>query len=87
MAVDVRAMACNYLRNGKVTVKAALPGPELLPVQVEAVVKGNSATYLVDLIDGRWRCPCGEPAACAHVAAVQLVTGHDGLARKPGDSR
>lgn len=87
MALDVRSQACSYLRNGKVTVRAALPGSDRLPVQVEAVVQGNSGTYLVDLIDQRWRCSCGKAELCAHAAAVQLVTGHDGLARMSGESR
>lgn len=57
MAVDVRASACSYLRNGAVTVFAATG-------------KGDDGAPL---------------AVRAHIAAVQLCTGHPGLARKPGE--
>ncbi len=85
MAVDVRGKACAYLRNGQVTVHTALreEGDGLrVPYYVIADVVGHSSTYLVRLDDGVWTCTCGKPESCAHVGAVQLVTGHPGVARK-----
>ena len=87
MPADVRSQACAYLRAGKVTVVVAArcdregQRPEL----VRARVEGNSSTYFVRLNDGVWLCSCEEDG-CPHAAAVQLVTGHDGLARKPGEA-
>ncbi|MEU4577472.1 hypothetical protein [Nonomuraea sp. NPDC023979] len=85
--MDVRAQACSYLRAGRVTVTAAAAtehdGQRRADV-VRAHVDGHSSTYLVHLVDNTWSCTCRRPAECAHVAAVQLVTGHPSLARKPG---
>ncbi len=91
MPMDVRAQACAYLRAGKVRVCSAGPGNYHPPEWVRARVEGQSSTYFVRLADGRWVCSCGEDG-CPHVAAVQLCTGHGGLAapsrRKPaGASR
>lgn len=82
MAMDVRAKACAYLRGGAVTVLSAATQDGPRPWMVHARVVGHSSTYVVKLIDGAWSCTCGRPAECAHVAAVQLVTGHPSLARK-----
>ncbi|MBB4702521.1 SWIM zinc finger family protein [Sphaerisporangium siamense] len=57
-------------------------GEPYRPHTVTARVEGHSAKYIVLLDDGRWTCTCDDPATCAHVAAVQLVTGHPGPARK-----
>jgi hypothetical protein len=84
MAVDVRSQACSYLRNGKVTVCVAGPDNFRPPEWVRARVAGQSSTYFVRLADGVWRCSC-EETGCPHVAAVQHCTGHDGMARKPGE--
>ncbi len=83
MAVDVRGKACAYLRSGKVTITRAtdVAGPRR-PVFVQAHVEGHSSTYVVMLHNGAWSCTCGKPDTCAHVGAVQLVTGHPGVARK-----
>lgn len=84
MAVDVRAKACHYLRDGKVTLLSASPQmqDQPRPDVVYARVVGHSSTYVVTLAEGAWNCTCSRPAECAHVAAVQLVTGHPSLARK-----
>jgi uncharacterized Zn finger protein len=82
MAVDVRAVACNYLRKGRVTVLSAITQDQPKPWHVYATVAGLSGReYAVTLaFDGIWDCTCGEAASCGHAAAVQLVTGHEGLA-------
>jgi uncharacterized Zn finger protein len=92
MPPSVRSMACSYLIAGDVRVCKSGPGNDEPPTMVRARVRGRSARYFVRFSDGRWLCSCGEPDSCAHVAAVQLCTGHDGLAepsrRKPvGASR
>ncbi|SET50746.1 hypothetical protein SAMN05421811_103258 [Nonomuraea wenchangensis] len=90
MAVDVRSQACSYLRAGKVTVFAATGRDDNdRPLAVRAHMQGQSGRYFVRRnYDGRWLCSCetGE-ADCPHVAAVQLVTGHDGPASRTGESR
>jgi uncharacterized Zn finger protein len=78
MAADVRSLACTYIRNGAVRVVKARWGDS--PAFVRARVAGRGSTYFVRLNDGVWTCSCGEPDSCAHTAAVQLVTGHEGLA-------
>jgi uncharacterized Zn finger protein len=82
MAADVRSLACSYVRNSAVRVVKARHGDP--PTFVRARVSGRQTTYFVRLTDGVWACSCGEPDSCAHVAAVQLVTGHDGLASPAG---
>jgi hypothetical protein len=89
MAMDVRSQACSYLRAGKVTVFVATPGSDdATPLAVRAHVQGQSRRYFVRRnCDSRWLCSCeAEGDGCPHIAAVQLVTGHDGLARKPGET-
>jgi hypothetical protein len=78
MSADVRSLACTYVRNGAVRVVAARWGDS--PAFVRARVAGRGSTYFVRLNGGAWVCSCGEPDSRAHVAAVQLVTGHEGLA-------
>lgn len=81
--VDLRSKACAYLRGGKVTIWAAVPpGKDRRADAIAADVVGHSSTYVVRLADGVWSCTCGKPAECAHVAAVQLATGHPSLARR-----
>lgn len=90
MAVDVRASACSYLRNGAVTVFTATgKGDDGAPLAVRAHVQGQSRQYFVRRnYDGQWLCSCEmEGDGCPHIAAVQLVTGHPGLARKPGETQ
>ncbi|MGR6922647.1 hypothetical protein ACU635_51050 [[Actinomadura] parvosata] len=82
MAVDVRSKACNYLRSGAVTLLDARSQDGVRPWLVHARVVGHSSTYVVTLAEGAWNCTCHRPAECAHVAAVQLVTGHPSLARR-----
>ena len=84
MPADIRSQACSYARNGDVRVVKALGGDP--PALVRARVAGRNASYFVRLNDGAWSCSC-ERVDCPHVAATQLVTGYDGLARKPGESR
>lgn len=82
MAMDVRAKACSYLRAGAVTLREVVTHEQERPWVVYARVIGHSSTYVVTLAEGTWNCTCHRPAECAHVAAVQLVTGHPSLARK-----
>ena len=88
MPADVRSQACAYARNGKVAVVSAssAEGAGRRAGHVIAYVTGQSGTYQVTLGRRGWSCTCGEADSCAHAAAVQLVTGHDGLARKPGEA-
>jgi hypothetical protein len=86
MVMDVRSQACSYLRDGRVQVFNARPGgDDDKPLAVRAYVYGWSRRHFVRLnYGGAWLCSCGEPDSCAHVAAVQLATGHDGLASPAG---
>lgn len=84
---DLRSKTCAYLRDGAVRVLVSRTvKTENRPYHVAAVVKGHTARRVVDLTDGRWSCTCkaviddGQP--CAHVAAVQLVTGWPSAAAK-----
>jgi hypothetical protein len=88
MAVDVRSQACSYLRAGQVTVFVATGRDDVnRPMAVRAYVQGQSGRYFVRRnYDGHWLCSCKEDD-CPHAAAVQLVTGYDGLARKPGERK
>lgn len=85
MARDLRSRALGYLRDGAVTVlgaRFAAAGPRR-PFRVLADVVGHRSTYRVthwNDDDSGWSCTC-RTAGCAHVAAVQLVTGHAGSAR------
>lgn len=81
--MDVRAKACHYLRDGKVTIHVASPPANARRADhIVADVEGYSSTYVVRLTPMGWDCTCGNPDACAHVAAVQMCTGHPSLARK-----
>jgi hypothetical protein len=90
MAVDVRSQACAYLRAGQVTVFVATGRDDVnRPMAVRAYVQGQSGRYFVRRnYDGCWLCSCeAEGYGCAHIASVQLVTGYDGLARRPQPAR
>ncbi|MGI5223592.1 hypothetical protein [Actinoallomurus sp. CA-142502] len=79
---DTRAKALAYLRDGKVLISYALgAGDDRKPRDVLAYVEGYRSTHLVRLTAGRWGCSCQE-TGCAHVAAVQLVTGHQSAAAR-----
>lgn len=80
---DIRAKALNYLRDGAVSVfHARSPRDGTPPHEVIARVEGHNGRYVVDYLDGTWSCTCPEGTGCAHVAAVQLVTGHRSAAAK-----
>lgn len=71
---EIREKALGYLRDGKVCIPHSLsPMGGLRPYEVEAFVEGYNSTYKITLDDGVWSCTC-RTEACAHVAAVQLVT-------------
>lgn len=83
----VRNQALAYLRNGNVIIRWAetrMAGPRR-PYLVKADVIGQQSTYLIefdeDKNDGAWTCTCGN-GDCRHIAAVQLVTGHESAASK-----
>lgn len=84
MAVDVRSQACSYARNGAVAVVSATPAEadHRQAGHVIAYVRGQSRTYQVTFGNAGWVCACGEADTCPHAAAVQMVTGHEGLASK-----
>lgn len=80
---DIRAKALSYLRDGKVTISAAtFAGTNRAPYDVLAYVDGHTGTRIIRYGSGEWGCSCRKQG-CAHVAAVQLVTGHTSAAGKP----
>jgi hypothetical protein len=81
---DIRTKALGYLRDGKVTVLGAMYARKhLRPYAVSAIVQGFQGRYWVRLDQPeRWLCSCGQTAPCAHLAAVQLVTGYPSAAAK-----
>lgn len=89
---DLRAKALGYLRDGHVTIlRAAIPKGSLseCPSEIVARIQGHTGRYVVEYDHGVWRCHAarcsGNPLGhyCAHIAAVQLVTGHPSAAAKP----
>lgn len=81
-ARDLRSRALAYYRSGAVTVlnaRTAPTGPRR-PEYVDALVDGYRSTHRVHLVAEIWSCSCREDG-CAHVAAVQLATGHETAAR------
>lgn len=84
---DIRSKALGYLRDGNVMVFAAKSMDDgCPPVELSACVRGHNAVYVVDLtVALGWMCSCGRER-CAHVAAVQLVTGHRSPAAKRATS-
>lgn len=81
---DIRSKALGYLRSGAVSVvHAQSPRDGTPPHAVTAIVHGHNRLYAVDFAYGAWWCTCDRPLPCAHVAAVQLVTGHPSPAAKP----
>lgn len=84
---DVRSKALGYLRDGRVAVlNARTERPERKAGSVGAIVRGHRGEHWVRGHGGDWWCTCNgeDPAAdCAHIAAVQLVTGWPSAAAKP----
>ncbi|WP_157253118.1 hypothetical protein [Nonomuraea typhae] len=80
---DVRTKALSYLRDEKVRILGAnWSKPDLRPYRVSALVKGFHGLYWVRLNADGWLCSCGT-RDCAHLAAVQMVTGYPSQASKP----
>jgi hypothetical protein len=80
---DLRTKALGYLRDEKVRViEADTTKPELRPHRVSALVQGHFGRYLIVFKDGKWVCSCGSSEPCAHLAAVQMVTGWPSVASK-----
>lgn len=83
----VRSRALAALRDGRVTItlaRSATPSgpPEAVCAFVDSS-RGNGLRYVVDLMAGAWHCTCGITVVeCVHVAAVQLVVGHESAAAK-----
>jgi len=82
---NLRARALAALREGRVRVAEALDfdtvheRPDRIVAYVASSRPGGDR-HIVDLAGGKWTCidsrgPHEQP--CVHVAAVQLVTGHD----------
>lgn len=80
---DVRSKALGYVRDAKVRIIKAdgAAKPLLIPTRVGAIVQGFHGQYWVRLNREGWLCSCGA-TECAHLAAVQLVTGHPSAAEK-----
>ena len=76
MPRDLRAAALHYLRSGAVTIVTASTPPDgpKAPLYVEALVEGYTSTHRIRLATGEWSCSC-RYEDCAHLAAVQLITG------------
>ncbi len=78
---DLRPRVLGYLRDGAVSVfHARSPRDGTPPHEVIARVQGHNGKYIVDFLDGSWSCTCREwspDSGCAHIAAAQLVTGHE----------
>lgn len=90
----IRTAALDALRNGRVTVlmadRAVLGVSTEPPARVMAVVASSRedrrVPYLISLRAGDWTCTCQRPD-CAHIASVQLVTGHPSAAQKEEPAR
>ncbi|MFF0864218.1 SWIM zinc finger family protein [Nonomuraea sp. NPDC003560] len=73
---DLRTKVLGYLRDEKVRIlEAATVKPALRPHLVTALVQGFNGRYLVLFLQDSWSCSCTGGDGCAHIAAVQLVTG------------
>ena len=88
--MSIRPSALAALRDGRVTVGIAqvAAGTSAPPYTVTAKVlssRMDGTHYWVRLKHGEWSCTCTTPL-CAHLAAVQLVTGHPSPARKEAAS-
>jgi uncharacterized Zn finger protein len=85
VSASIRRKALNYLRGERVRIISAVtPVHALRPHGVAAYVDGHNGRYTVRFEAGAWSCTCPDGVACAHVAAVQLVTGWQGPASKGG---
>lgn len=77
--MTTRSKALAALRSGRVTVLGACYDPDTLTViDVLASVASSrdpNRRYAIDYCFSGWACTCGADG-CAHIAAVQLVTGH-----------
>lgn len=83
----VRAKACGYFRDEDIRVlHADTPPGGTRPDQVRARLRGHNDTYLIALEEEAWSCSCGDDH-CAHVPAVQMVTGYKSSASKPAKTR
>ncbi len=90
-AKNLRAKALAILREGRCTIRLATgppgwnPSEDTEPQTVLAVVQSSrlgGPPYAVDRTPrpnepgaGTWYCTCREQGDCAHIHAVQLVTG------------
>jgi hypothetical protein len=80
LATPLRPKALAVLREGRLTmlrVECRNTAHEVDEViaRVQSSREGGPA-YAVDLSFGQWTCTCRRDEPCAHIAAVQLVTGH-----------
>jgi hypothetical protein len=77
---DLRRKALAVLREARLTIlhaecrKTAQDVDEVI-ARVRSSREGGPS-YCVDFLDGVWTCTCRDGGGCAHVAAVQIVTGH-----------
>lgn len=81
---SVRQSVLTTLGAGRVMVYRAQPstiGPPFLVAAVVDSSREERSPYHVDLRSGIWTCTCGR-TGCAHVAAIQFVTGHPSPAAK-----
>jgi uncharacterized Zn finger protein len=84
---EIRPKALAALRSGRVAITLASLEGQRIQATVESSRPERTTPYIVDRwagsAVGQWSCTCGNPTDdyCAHIAAVQLVTGHESAAR------
>lgn len=86
----IRERALSCLRDGRVQIMLARTTTadvlnDQAPFEVMAFVTSSrtaNVRYVVDFMSSAWGCTCRDGRGCAHIAAVQLVTGHESAAAK-----
>lgn len=77
----LRLKALAIFREGRLDIRSRQPGVAHTPrfSSIEAAVTSSRTggpVYAVDLDGERWSCTCRASVDCAHILAVQMVTGH-----------
>lgn len=80
MTPELRKKALAVLREGRlqlqhVTCRRTAHDVDEVVGRVQSSRAGGPA-YAVDFLDDCWTCTCRPNELCAHIAAVQMVTGH-----------
>lgn len=76
----LRPKALSVLREGRLEIRhsACRRYGHVVDEVVARVASSRQGgpAYAVDFLDGVWTCTCRQETGCAHIAAVQLTTGH-----------